>query len=128
MEPLTREQILAASLAFEDVEVPAWGRTVRLREMTLIERAAFEIAVFGSGAHGERLVTELLVRACTDPTTGERIFRDEDADALGGLGATALRMLFLPALRLSGYTEEEAEKLGKAPGGAGASTTSSPSV
>ena len=128
MEPLTREQILTATLAHEDVEVPSWGRTVRLREMTLLERSAFEIAVYGEGARGERLVTELLARTCTDPETGERIFRDEDADALGKLGATSLRMLFLPALRLCGYTEEEAEKLGKAPGGAGGSTTSSPSA
>lgn len=128
MDPLTREQILASTLAYEDVEVPAWGRVVRLREMSLFERTAFETAVFTTSAHGDRLACELLVRVCTEPGTGERLFRDEDADALGATSGRAMQPLYIPALRLSGYTEEEAESLGKEPAGAGGSTTSSPSA
>jgi hypothetical protein len=128
MDPLTREQILASTLAFEDVEVPAWGRTVRIREMTLLDRSAFEIAVYNVPSRGIRLRSELLVRVCTDPATGERIFRDEDAERLAVTSAKAVQVLFLPALRLSGLTEEEADELGKAPGASGGSTTSSPSA
>lgn len=130
MEPLTREQILAATLAHEDVEVPAWGRVVRLREMTMLERSAFETAVYSTSPRGLRLACELLVRVCTDPATGERIFRDEDADALGATSGRAVQPLYIPALRLSGFTKQEAEALGKVPASAagGGSITSSPSA
>ena len=114
VEALTREQILVSTLAHEDIPVPAWGRVVRVREMTLLERSSFEIAVYSTRANGIRLRSELLVRACTDPATGERLFLDEDAEALGATGAKAVQVLFVPALRLSGLTEEEAEELGKA--------------
>ncbi len=128
MEPLTREQILASTLAFEDVEVPSWGRTVRIREMSLFERSSFEIAVYNAKARGVRLRPELLVRVCTDPVTGERLFRDGDAEALGTTGAKVAQDLFMVAARLSGLSKEEAEELGKAPEAAGGSSTSSPSA
>ncbi|TAM56786.1 MAG: hypothetical protein EPN53_00990 [Acidobacteria bacterium] len=113
MEPKSREEILASTLAYEDIVVPAWGRTVRVREMSLLERSSFEIAVYNGRANGIRLRSELLVRVCTDPATGERLFLDDDTEALGATGAKAVQVLFAPALRLSGLTEEEAEELGK---------------
>ena len=128
MDPLTREQILASTLAFEDVEVPSWGRTVRIHEMNLFERSAFEIAVYdGTKARGVGLRPELLVRVCTDPVSGERLFRDQDAKMLGQTGAKVVQELFVVAARLSGLSKEEADELGKAPEEGGGSTTTSPS-
>jgi hypothetical protein len=129
-EPLTREQILALGLAHEDIEVPAWGRTVRVRELSLAERDAFEVEVLRDRAAGGNLRVRLFVRTCVDPATGERIFGDGDAAALAKHGAAALQPLFLAAVRLSALSDKEAEELGKASGRAATSgsSTSSPNA
>jgi hypothetical protein len=127
-DPLSREQILVPVLAYEDIEVPAWGRTVRVREMTVRERTAFEISVYRSKATGMELRSELVVRTCTDPATGERLFPDGDAPMLAATSAKVLQPLYLAALRLSGLTDEEAQDLGKAAGAGSGSSSSSPSA
>lgn len=127
-EPLSREQILVPVLVHEDIEVPAWGRTVRVREMTVRERTGFELAVYRSKVTGTELRSEIVVRTCTDPATGARLFPDDDAGMLAVTSAKVLQPLYLAALRLSGLTDEEAQDLGKAGGAGSGSSSSSPSA
>ena len=126
MKLLSRAQIVAAKdLKHEDVEVPEWGGTVRLRELTGEERDRFEAANIN-------IVTELvdgkektvlkrntenlrarLVAMCMIDGDGNRFFGDDEIADLGRKGAQALQKLFLAAQRLNGIGEpavKEAEK------------------
>ena len=126
MDALTREQILASTLAFEDVEVPAWGRTVRIRELTQGERDFLEVEVLRDKATGGNLRARLLVRCCTDPETGACIFAAGDAALLGKTSAKVVQQLFEVGSRISGLTEDEMEEMGKASAAPAGSPFSSP--
>lgn len=126
MKLLSRAQIVAAKdLKHEDVEVPEWGGTVRLRELTGEDRDRFEAANIN-------IITELvdgkektvlkrntenlrarLVAMCLVDADGNRCFGDDEIADLGRKGAQALQKLFLVAQRLNGIggpAVKEAEK------------------
>lgn len=111
-----RDRILAADdMPFEDVELPEWGETVRVRGLSARERDTFEDEVLDDEgvADVENIRARLLVRACLDPETGKRVFKDEDADALGDKSAKPMQRLFSVARRLSALTNADIEELVK---------------
>lgn len=121
---LSREQILGAEdRKTEDVAVPEWGGTVRVRGLSGIERDAYELSMVQLGADGSRqtrldnLRGRLVAMACIDDE-GNRIFTDADAHALGEKSAAALERVFDVARRLSGLTEDDVEELAEGFGGA----------
>lgn len=120
---MNREQILAGPvLAHVDLVVPAWARTVRVREMTARERDSFEAAIVTSALEvsRENFRGHLLVRSLVDPETGARIFADGDAGALGEQPASVLQSLFVEAMRLSALTDSDVDELrGNSGGGPG---------
>lgn len=115
MPILDRSAILAASdLKTEDVDVPEWGGTVRVRTLTGTERDAFEAGLVGQ--EGKRNLANLRARllslAIVDDQ-GRRVFAESDADVLGSKSAAALDRLFDVAQRLNGIgteAQKEAEK------------------
>lgn len=125
MSLLTKEAILAAEdRQTEDVAVPEWGGTVRVRGLSGTERDAYEAGIVLISRSGQRSVNlknlrgRLVALACIDEE-GNRLFTDEDAIALGDRSAAALERLFDVARRLSGLSdsdvEEMAEGFGPAP-------------
>lgn len=115
---LTREAILQADdLKFEDVEVAAWGGTVRVRALTASERDAFEAeAYLTNGPDREknaRNVRARLVVKSLINEQGERLFKDEEADLVGRKHGAVIDQLFWTARRLSAFTEEEVDALVK---------------
>jgi len=115
---LSRDEILArrGDVPHEDVMVPEWGGTVRVRGMTGIERDEFEASIVtGRGRTRDvnmRNIRAKLVSLCVvDPTSGERLFSKADVDALGQLSAAALDRVADVARRLSGLTAEDEERL-----------------
>jgi len=116
MTLLTKSAILSAvDLKTEDVHVPAWGGTVRIRTMTGAERDEFHAARAAEGAESvpfSRFSALLLVVACVD-ASGNRLFTQEDIAALQAKAAASLDAPTAVAMRLNGFGRaalEQAEK------------------
>lgn len=116
MTLLSKDAILGAEdLITEDVEVPEWGGTVRVRMMTGAERDAFEESL--SRTKGKSVKTNLanlrarLVAKTVVNEQGKRLFTDAEAGVLGQKSAAALDRVFEAARRLNGMTEQDVEDL-----------------
>lgn len=128
---LTKDVILSADdLGHEDLEVPEWGGTVRIRALTGAERDAYEASM--QQQRGKNFVRNLAnVRAKLVVRTvigedGERLFTDSEANALGRKSAAALDRIFEVAAKLSRLSEEDVEELaGKSESGPSGDSTSS---
>jgi hypothetical protein len=115
---LSKAAILAADdLEYEELEVPQWGGTVRIRALSGTERDAFENSMYQQ--RGKDLVrnaanirAKLVARSVVDDE-GERIFADQDVNALGKKSAAALDRIFEVAARLSRINEDDVEAMGK---------------
>lgn len=113
MTLLNRDAILTADdLQTEDVQVPEWGGTVRVRSLIGSERDAFEAHVAGDGkkANLDNLRARLVALTIVDDK-GERVFSDGDVKKLGMKNAAALNRVFDAAQRLSGLTEADVEEM-----------------
>lgn len=101
--------------AYETVEVPEWGGTVRLRGLTAVERDQYdrEMVKFDNNGKAQlgRLdnVRALLVVRCLVDEGGDRMFRDSDARWLGDKSSLVIGKLFEVCSRLSGMRPEETE-------------------
>lgn len=115
---LSRDVILAvADVQFEDVDVPEWGGTVRVKSLTGKERDALESSmIVGKGKNKDvslsNLRAKLVARSVVDEQ-GRTIFTDEDIPALGAKSAAALNRVYEVAQRLSGVTQEDVDELTK---------------
>ncbi|HVK21368.1 MAG TPA: hypothetical protein VM677_08410 [Actinokineospora sp.] len=117
---LTRDAILLApDRVTEDVHVPEWGGTVRVRGLSGAERDRFEASVTGTKAarKGEsrdlrldNLRARFLALSIVDDT-GELMFGDRDIKALGEKAAAPIQRIYDVARRLSGLTEDDVEEL-----------------
>jgi hypothetical protein len=116
---LSAETILDADdLKHEDVDVPEWGGTVRVQELTGTDRDKFEAGFVGGGSKPTvntsglegfraRLAAAALVNA-----DGKRMFRsDAEVVRLGKKSAAALQRVCDVAMRLSGLNQGDVEEL-----------------
>jgi hypothetical protein len=113
---LTKDAILAANdLVTEDVEVPEWGGTVRVRTISGAERDAFEQAIVTR--KGKNVQTNLanirakMVALCVVDENGQRLFADKDVLLLGTKSAAALDRVFTVAQQLAGLTDKDVDEL-----------------
>ena len=103
---LRRDQALGvADRKREAVEVPEWDATVHLSEMSLTLGQEYVALIGASEGDETGLVTALLVRTIVDEN-GERLFTDDDGEALAGMSLKVLKRLFAIAGRLNGVTDE----------------------
>lgn len=116
MALLTAAEILAADdLPTEDVEVPEWGGTVRVRALTGAERDALEASVVEQ--KGRKTKTNLkdfrakLVARSVVNEAGQLAFSESDIRALSQKNAGALDRVASVASKLSGMSEEDVEEL-----------------
>ena len=132
MAHLGRDAILAAkSLRTEEVDVPEWGGTVLVRELSGRERDEWEASL--AVQRGKTMVPDVAnIRAKLAARTivgddGEPVFTQQDVAALGELSAAALDRVFDVASRLSGLNPEDVEAMtgnsGAAPGGGSSSAS-----
>jgi hypothetical protein len=115
---LSADQILGADdLKYEDVEVPEWGGTVRVRELPGTERDKFESQFVGKdgaslraeGLEGFR--SRLAVAAIVDEA-GKPLFRSvAETKRLGEKSASALTRVCDVAIRLSRMSEDDVKEL-----------------
>ena len=117
MSLLSRDAILGADdRRTEDVEVPEWGGTVRVRGLTGTERDAYEASIVSLRGDGSQHFTlqnarARLVALCACDEAGERIFTDKDVKELGLKSAVALERVFDAARRVSGLSDDAVEKM-----------------
>ncbi|KPK67836.1 MAG: hypothetical protein AMJ84_12280 [Acidithiobacillales bacterium SM23_46] len=111
---LSKEQILQADdLRREAVVVPDWDGSVFVQTMTGIDRDAFELSLTKDGkASIENMRAKLCARTIVDEN-GNRLFTEDDVEALGKKSGTALDRIFEVAQRLNGIGADAMEKLAK---------------
>lgn len=116
MPYLDREAIFAiADLTYEDVEVPEWGGTVRVRSLTAADRDAYEAGLLDQRGRGVRVnmrnARARLVALSVVDADGNRLFSEADVERLGQKSAAALDRVFDVATRLSGLAQRDLEEL-----------------
>lgn len=110
---LSAAAILSApDLPHEDVAVPEWGGTVRIRTMMSRERDQFEGWLLANSGKHEN-VRGHLVALCAVGEDGQRLFTIEQAAALGEKSAKAMDRLFEAAQRLNGMGVADIKDLEK---------------
>ncbi len=122
--------ILAApDFVYEDVQVPEWGLTVRVRGMSGAQRDAFMTAIAQSDGRGRVKVdmtnrlAKFAVQVVVD-ADGRRLFRDDQVGELSAKSAAALERIYDVGQRLSGLSADAVEALaGNSDGQSDGSTT-----
>lgn len=113
---LTKEQILSSNdRPTQDMEVPEWGGTVRIRSMTGAERDTFETEMFGLKDPKQRAANmrARLVSRCLVNEAGERLFSDKEAIELGKKSCAALDRVYEVVAKLNRLTVEDEKELTK---------------
>lgn len=131
MPVLSKSVLLGATtVPRETVRIPELGGEVIVRGMTGAERDAFEVSlVEGRGRNRQANLKNLrakLIAFCCVSETGERVFTNEDVEALGTVRADVLNRIYNVAQKLSGITDEDADELGKPSTPTASATSSSP--
>lgn len=99
---LTRDAILSLSdLKREPVEVPEWGGTVYVRSMSGAERRQFFVHL-----GKDELTSAHMVAWCACDENGNRLFTDEDVEALSKKHGRALDRIANAALKFNGLAAE----------------------
>jgi hypothetical protein len=100
---LSKSAILGASdLPHEDVPVPAWGGTVRVRTMTGAERDEFRSLIASEGGTLVGKFSAVLLAATCIDEAGRRLFSMDDLEALLSKSASSLDAPAAVAMRLNG--------------------------
>lgn len=106
---LTRDSFLAApSLATVEVDVPALGGTAVVRQMTVGQRDAFEIA---NAADKGKYFRPRLVAASVIDQSGSLMFGPADLQALAARAGPDLEPIVDAATKLNRYAPEEVKAL-----------------
>jgi len=113
---LGREAILAADdRQYDDIAVPEWGGTVRVRGMSGTQRDEYESSIIEQRGNDRKVnlrnARAKLVVRCVVDEEGRTMFTVDDIAALGRKSAVALERIFDAARRLSGMTEGDVERL-----------------
>lgn len=112
---LTAGEILALDdLTTEEVEVPEWGCTVRVRTMRAIERERFDMWLAENRIEAtDRRAYPTLVALTAIDERGEPLFARESIEALAQKNGAAVQRVFAASMHLSGLSGEAQEDLEK---------------
>lgn len=115
MALLSRDDILKVDdRKYEEVAVPEWGGTVRVRSLTGRERDQFESSLVdkktGQASRLANARARLVAMTLVDED-GNRLFSTDDVSALGTKSAAALERVFTAARRLCGMTDDDLAEL-----------------
>lgn len=109
---LSKAAILAAKdvRLSDEVKVPEWGGSVFIKTLSGLERDAFEESYAEQKMRAFR-VRFLVLTLCDD--AGERLFADNEHEALGKKSSVVINRLFELAWSHNAFTTEAVESLGK---------------
>lgn len=113
---LSREMILAAQdIMVEEVDVPEWGGTIRLKALTGAQRDKIEqAAVVQRGRKTSMDMVNFrakIIAASAVDEEGHLLFTEKDVVALGKKAAGVLDRLSEVASRISGMSDEDIEEM-----------------
>lgn len=116
MTLLSKDQILQADdRKTEDVAVPEWGGTVRLRSLSGAERDEFENGIQQQVGNKQvinaRNARAKLVALCAVDEAGQLLFSKADVIKLGSKSSLALQRVYDVACKMNGFTEEDMKDL-----------------
>lgn len=96
------------------VEVPEWGCTVLIREMSVSDRTRiFKAAYKGDEIDFEALYTTMIMLTAHDPETKARLFDEDDIPALAQKSGVVVERLGKIAAEVSGLDKEAVEEAKK---------------
>lgn len=129
---LNRQSILDVNdLTHEEIDIPEWGGTVRIRMLTGAERDEFEASFFdsktGKTKSDLKNVRAKLISLCVVDENNTRIFLDSDVEKLGKKSGKVLSRIFAAAQALNGMRAEDIEATTKNSESGGVDTSTSPS-
>lgn len=109
---LSKAKILAATdtKVSEAIPVPEWGGDVHCKTLSGTERDQFEEAYSQNKMKAFR-ARFLILTLCDE--SGERLFGDNEVDALGKKSSIVINRLFEKAWDHNAFTNEAVEALGK---------------
>lgn len=108
---LSKSKILSANdTKLDKVHVPEWGDDVYIKTLSGTDRDQFEDAYSRDRMKNFR-ARFLTLTLCDED--GDRLFADEDVDALGKKSAIVLNRLFEKAWALNAFRGEDVDALGK---------------
>jgi len=103
MRLLSKAAIVAAEdLKHEDVDVPEWGGTVRVRVMTGTERDAFRTAIAAAGDLPVGRFSVILLASTLIGEDGALLFTPEEIDQLAEKSGSSIDKPAVVAMRLNG--------------------------
>ena len=115
MALLTRDAILTANdKPTRDVPVPEWGGTVRVRSISAAERDEFEEQTLAARREGRvlpRNVRARMMAACIVGEDGQRLFSEDDIEALGDKSVAATDRVYAAVSELNALSEKDVEEL-----------------
>lgn len=108
---LTREAIVQAQdLKSEDVAVPEWGGSVRVRMLTGTERDALGRSMFGADGKPSMAGYDVkLVARCMIGEDGLPLFGPDEVEQLGTKSAAALTRVYEVAERINSMSSASVE-------------------
>ena len=106
---LGREYILnVVDECFEDVFIPEWKGTVKVRSLTGAQRA---VLLNQAGDVDAAEWIERLVASCVCDENGNPLFTHKDVEKLSQKNASALNRIFEVADRLNGFSEKAIDEI-----------------
>ena len=115
MSELSAKIFAAQDIETQIITVRQWGVDVEVRSMSARDRSRLlASAVENDGrVNFEQVLPDVVILCTYDPTTGERVFGENDRDALLAKSATAIEQIATTALGLSGMSEDAVDEAGK---------------
>ena len=116
MSSLSDKIFAADDIESELIEVTQWGVTLLIKSMSAKARAVMIDSAMSNNAgvfNIQQVMPDIVIQCTFDPETGERVFLDNDRDALMSKSAGAVEEVATVAMRLSGMTDEAVEAVGK---------------
>lgn len=112
MALLNREAILGnRDVQTKDIEVEAWGGSIRVRTMTVAERTEFTRKA--SSGEDKVSVASWLVSLLAVDEAGNRLFKPEDVAELELKNFRAVDAVVAAILEVNGLNEKKVEEAGK---------------
>jgi hypothetical protein len=113
---LSRDAILGADdRQYDEVDCPEWGGSVRVRSISGAERDRYEESLIQQRGNSRQMnmrnARAKLVALCVVDEQGNRLFSDQDVNALGRKNAKPLDRLWDACRKLSGLSDDDVEKL-----------------
>ncbi|MDG4768765.1 MULTISPECIES: hypothetical protein [Micromonosporaceae] len=113
---LSRDQILGASdRTFDEVPVPEWGGTVRIRSISGAERDSFEQSLLQQRGRDRKVnmrnARAKLIVLCAVDGTGRKMFTEDDIAALSRKNAKPLDRIYDACQRIAGLSDDDVDEL-----------------